>query len=137
MGYRYFDTKKVVPEFPFGFGMSYTSFALSNIKVKANGKDNYSVSVSVKNTGSAAGSEVVQLYVKDTKAKVLRPEKELKAFAKVNLNAGEEQSVTMKLNRSAFEYYDDVKNQWTKTKNGYQVLVGTSSGNIVLKADVK
>ncbi|MDP1676774.1 MAG: glycoside hydrolase family 3 C-terminal domain-containing protein [Bacteroidota bacterium] len=137
VGYRYFDTKKVMPEFPFGFGMSYTSFALSNIKVKSNGKDNYSVSVSVKNTGSAAGAEVVQLYVKDTKAKVLRPEKELKAFAKVNLNAGEEKSVTMKLNRSAFEYYDDVKNQWTKTKNGYQVLVGTSSGNIVLKADVK
>jgi len=68
---------------------------------------------------------------------LLRPEKELKAFTKVNLNPGEERTVTMKLNRSAFEYYDDVKNQWTKTKSGYQVLVGTSSRNIVLKADVK
>jgi beta-glucosidase len=137
VGYRYFDTKHVAPEFPFGFGMSYTTFALSNVKVKSNGKDNYSVSVSIKNTGSVAGAEVVQLYVKDMKAKVFRPEKELKAFAKVNLNAGEQQTVTMKLNRSAFEYYDDVKNQWTKTKNGYQVMVGNSSGNIVLKADVK
>jgi len=137
VGYRYFDTKNVEPEFPFGFGMSYTTFAISNMKVKSNGKENYSVTISVKNTGSVAGSEVVQLYVKDTKAKVLRPEKELKAFAKVLLNAGEEQTVTMKLNRSAFEYYDDVKNQWTKTKNGYQVLVGTSSKNIVSIVDIK
>ncbi len=137
VGYRYFDTKNVEPEFPFGFGMSYTTFAFSNLKVKSNGKDNYSVSISVKNTGMVAGSEVVQLYVKDTKAKMLRPEKELKAFAKVNLNAGEEKIVTMKLDRSAFEYYDDVKNQWTKTKNGYQVLVGTSSKNVVSIGDIK
>ena len=137
VGYRYFDTKKIEPEFPFGFGMSYTSFTLSNVKVKSNGKDNYTVSVSVKNVGMVAGAEVVQLYVKDTKAKVLRPQKELKAFVKVNLNAGEEKTVTMKLNRSAFEYYDDVKNRWTKTKNGYQVLIGTSSKDIVLTAAVK
>lgn len=137
VGYRYFDTKHIETEFPFGFGMSYTTFALSKLKVASQGKGNYTVSVSVKNTGTAAGSEVVQLYMKDPKAKMLRPEKELKAFAKVQLNAGEEKTVTMKLNNSAFEYYDDIKNQWTRTKNGYQVLVGTSSNNIVLKADIK
>ncbi len=137
VGYRWFDTKKVAPLFPFGFGLSYSTFELSNVKVTSKGKDKYEVSVSVKNTGAAAGAEVVQVYVKDKKPKVLRPEKELKAFAKVTLNAGEQKTVTLTLNKSSFEYYDDVKNRWTRSSGGYEILIGTSSRNIQQKKDIK
>ncbi|MDD8016850.1 MAG: glycoside hydrolase family 3 C-terminal domain-containing protein [Bacteroidota bacterium] len=137
VGYRYFDTKKVEPLFPFGFGMSYTTFELSNAKVKAKGKDTYEVTVSVKNRGSVAGAEVVQLYLKDKKPKVLRPEKELKAFSKVFLNPGEEKTVVMQLNASSFQYYDDLKNVWSKSTGGYQVLVGSSSENISCSVEIK
>jgi beta-glucosidase len=137
VGYRYFDTKNVEPEFPFGSGMSYTTFALSGLKVKATKGDAVEATVTVKNTGSAAGSEVVQLYVHDKKPALFRPEKELKAFAKVSLNAGESKTVSLKLNRSSFEYYDDVKNAWVRSRGGYELLVGTSSRNLSLRASVK
>ena len=137
VGYRYFDTKKIESEYPFGFGLSYTTFTLSDLKVTSKGKDNYSVQVKVKNTGSVPGTEVVQVYVKDKKPKVLRPEKELKAFARVTLNAGEEKTVTLKLDKSSFEYYDDVKNAWTRSKGGYEIMVGTSSKNVPLVYNMK
>ncbi len=137
VGYRYFDSKKVEPMFPFGYGLSYTTFALSGVKVQKKKNDMYDVTVNVKNTGTAAGAEVVQLYVKDNKPALVRPEKELKAFAKVSLNAGEQKSVTLRLNRSSFEYYDDVKNMWMKSKGGYTILVGTSSNNVPLKAAIQ
>lgn len=137
VGYRYFDTKKVEPLFPFGFGLSYTQFVLSNLKVTAKKNGIYDVTLKIKNTGSAAGAEVVQVYVHDKKPKLIRPEKELKAFTKVFLNAGEEKTVTLQLNNSSFQYYDDVKNNWMKSKGGYEILVGTSSKDIVLKKEIK
>ncbi|MBI2430190.1 MAG: glycoside hydrolase family 3 C-terminal domain-containing protein [Ignavibacteriales bacterium] len=137
VGYRYFDTKKVEPLFPFGFGLSYTTFALSDLKVKSKKNGMYDVTVTMKNTGSIAGSEVIQVYVKDKKPKMVRPEKELKAFAKVMLNPGERKTVTLVLNGSSFEYYDDVQNKWMRSGGGYEILAGTSSRDIKLKKDVK
>lgn len=137
VGYRYFDTKKVEPLFPFGYGMSYTTFTMSNMHVKQGKNDEVLVSVRVKNTGAAAGAEIVQLYVKDLKPKMVRPEKELKAFAKVQLAAGEERTVTLELDPSSFRYYDDVKNMWMRSKGGYELLLGTSSRNVVTAGKIK
>lgn len=137
VGYRWFDTKKIEPLYPFGFGLSYTQFQLSDMNVKAKKNSLYDVTVKIKNTGSAAGAEVVQVYVNDKKPKMIRPEKELKAFAKVFLNAGEEKTVTLILNKSSFEYYDDVKNRWTKSSGGYEILVGTSAKDIMLRKEIQ
>ncbi|MEW5798328.1 MAG: glycoside hydrolase family 3 C-terminal domain-containing protein [Bacteroidota bacterium] len=137
VGYRHFDTKKVEPLYPFGFGLSYTTFTLSDMNVKAKKNGMYDVTVTVKNTGSVPGAEIVQVYVKDKKPKMIRPEKELKAFAKVMLAPGEQKSVTLTLNKSSFEYYDDVKNQWTRSKGGYEILAGSSSREIVLKKEIQ
>ncbi|MFA6457565.1 MAG: glycoside hydrolase family 3 C-terminal domain-containing protein, partial [Bacteroidota bacterium] len=137
VGYRHFDSQTVEPLFPFGFGLSYTSFTLSDLKIQSKKNDHYEITVTVKNSGTAFGSEVVQVYVKDMKPKVFRPEKELKAFTRVQLNPGEEKKITLKLNRSSFEYYDSEKNSWNKSKGKYTILVGTSSRNIVLSTSVK
>jgi beta-glucosidase len=137
VGYRYFDTKNVEPLFPFGFGLSYTTFALSNVKVKPGKNDAVEVSVTVKNTGTTAGAEVVQLYVKDLKPKMVRPEKELKAFARVQLAAGEQKKVVLKLDHSSFTYYDDVKNRWMRSAGGYELIIGTSSRNVITAIKLK
>jgi len=137
VGYRYFDTKKIEPMYPFGYGLSYTTFELSKITVAKKQKRTVEVSVVVKNTGSSAGAEVIQLYVKDNKPKMFRPEKELKAFARVDLAAGESKTVILKLNNSSFEYYDDVKNKWTRSSGGYSLNVGTSSGHVPLSAKIE
>ncbi len=137
VGYRYFDTKKVEPLYPFGYGMSYTTFSLSDVKVKSSKKDEHEISVTVKNTGNVAGAEVVQVYVKDLKPKMMRPEKELKAFARVQLAAGEQRRVVLKLDASSFKYYDDIKNDWIRSKGGYDILVGTSSGTAVSAVQIR
>jgi beta-glucosidase len=136
VGYRYFDTKKVQPMFPFGFGLSYTQFSFSDLKIKQPIKDNYEVTVKVTNNGTRAGSEAVQLYVHDKKPSVSRPEKELKAFAKVFLNAGEKKSVTLRFDRSALQYYDDTRNQWKKSQGGYTVMVGNASEGEFITVDI-
>ncbi len=137
VGYRYFDTKKIEPELPFGFGMSYTTFVISNTKIKSTKSGNYEISIDLKNTGSLFGAEVVQVYVKDLKPKLVRPEKELKAFVRVALNPGEQKTVVLKLNPSSFEYYDDIKNGWARSNGGYQIFVGTSSRNVALIGNLK
>jgi beta-glucosidase len=101
--------------FPFGFGLSYTTFAYSDLRVSAdvlNEADGLTVEVNVRNTGPVAGKEVVQLYVHERCAKVVRPEKELKAFIKVALQPGEGQTVRFELDRSAFAYYDGFTHGW-------------------------
>ena len=105
--------------------------------MKSKGKGKYEVTVKIKNTGKIAGAEAVQVYVKDKKPTLLRPEKELKAFVKTFLNPGEQKSITLMLDKSSFEYYDGVKNTWMTSKGGYQILVGTSSANVPLKSDIK
>ena len=133
VGYRYYDKKRVTPLFPFGFGLSYTTFSYSSLQLSAreiNPDDTLQVSVDVTNTGQRAGQEVVQVYVRDRQARLQRPEKELKAFAKVHLAPGERKMVTLSLERSALAYYDDHTHQWIAEAGEFDVLVGASSQDI-------
>ncbi|WP_324673544.1 glycoside hydrolase family 3 C-terminal domain-containing protein [Hymenobacter sp. GOD-10R] len=129
VGYRYFDTYKVAPQFAFGYGLSYTSFDYGKLTMTP-GTQSATVSLTVRNTGKMAGAEVVQLYVKDEQSSVKRPEKELKAFEKVFLKPGESKTVTLKLGADAFQYYDEGKKQWVLEPGKFQVLVGSSSRDI-------
>ncbi|HHV30036.1 MAG TPA: glycosyl hydrolase [Clostridium sp.] len=140
VGYRYYDTKGIEPLFPFGHGLSYTQFEYSEISVdKKDVSDNnvINVSVKVKNTGEVAGKEVVQLYVKDVKSSVLRPEKELKGFQKIFLNPGEEKIVTFTLDKRAFAYYNTQIKDWHVESGEFLILIGKSSRDIVLKESVR
>lgn len=140
VGYRYYDTKGIEPLFPFGYGLSYTQFEYSNMSVdKKDVSDNnvIKVSVKVKNTGKVAGKEIVQLYVKDVKSSVQRPEKELKGFEKVFLNPGEEETVTFTLDKRAFAYYDAEIKDWHVESGEFLILIGKSSKDIVLKESVR
>jgi beta-glucosidase len=135
VGYRYYDTKKVEPLFPFGHGLSYTKFQYSNLKLGAKSitpKDTLKVKVDVTNTGKVAGREVVQLYVRDVKSTFARPEKELKAFAKVALKPEQTRTVTFTLDREAFWYFDVARNAWNIEPGEFEILVGASSRDIRL-----
>ena len=130
VGYRYFDTKHVKPQFPFGHGLSYTSFKYTNIKVEWPSPDAPVVSVDVTNTGQRSGAEVVQLYVHQQHTVVDRPEKELKGYQKVKLEAGHSQNVQIPLDRGSFSYFDPNKKTWTFDKGMFDLLVGSSSRDI-------
>jgi beta-glucosidase len=134
VGYRYFDTYKVEPQFAFGHGLSYTTFKYSGLEVKP-GNKTATVSFTIKNTGSVAGAEVAQLYVKQQKSKLPRPDKELKGFEKVFLQPGEEKRVTLTLNENAFQYFNDVKNSWVMDAGVFDFLVGSSSRDIRLQGN--
>ena len=129
VGYRWIDKQKLTPLFPFGHGLSYTTFAISNAKLsEANGQP--AVTVEVKNTGAVAGAQVVQLYVQDVKASVDRPVKELKAFQKVFLQPGETKTVTLALNERAFQFYDEATKGWKAEPGKFNFLIGASSQDI-------
>jgi beta-glucosidase len=133
VGYRYYDKKRIAPLFPFGFGLSYTTFSYSPLRLSAQEigpDDTLQVSVDVTNTGQRAGKEVVQLYVRDEQARLQRPDKELKAFAKVHLEPGESKTVTLSLGRDALAYYDDRSRQWVAEAGEFDALVGASSHDI-------
>jgi len=137
VGYRWFDTKKIKPLYEFGFGMSYTTFELGKVTVNKSDftkGDLISLSVDVKNTGKVKGAEVVQLYAKDVKSSVIRPEKELKGFQKVQLEAGETKTVTIQVPVESLAFYDDQLKQWNVEAGKFELLVGTSSRQIVQKA---
>ena len=131
VGYRYYDTAGVPTAFPFGYGMSYTSFAYSDLKAEESG-----VTLTVTNTGSCAGAEVVQLYVAKPDAKIFRPAKELKGFAKVFLEAGESRTVTIPLDDKAFRYWNVKTHRWEVEGGIYQLLAGASSADIRLTAAI-
>jgi beta-glucosidase len=138
IGYRYYDTKNVEPLFPFGFGLSYTTFEYKNLKVtpgvvSLKGDPKVTVTFSVKNTGSHDGAEVSQVYVREVKSKVERPYKELKGFNKVFLKAGETKTVSVQLDRRAFSYYDVAQKAWVADPGNFEVLVGSSSKDIRIK----
>ncbi len=139
VGYRYYDKKNVAPLFPFGHGLSYTTFAYSDLKVpkKVKAGERIEVSLKVKNTGSAAGKEVVQLYVSDLKSSLPRPPKELKGFAKVGLKPGESGTVTFSLDERALAFWNPVKKAWVAEPGEFEVLVGSSSRDIRVKAKFK
>ncbi|MED0875771.1 glycoside hydrolase family 3 C-terminal domain-containing protein [Bacillus mobilis] len=135
VGYRYYDKKKIEPLFPFGFGLSYTNFEYSNISIdkkEIKDTDTVSVRVNVKNTGSIAGKEIVQLYIKDVESSMIRPEKELKGFEKVELQPGEEKTVRFTLNKRSFAYYNVEWKDWHVETGEFEILVGKSSKEIVL-----
>ena len=140
VGYRYYDLHPEVVKYPFGYGLSYTQFAYKSLTLNKNtldlskDGDKIMVTVTVKNVGDVAGKEVVELYVKANDSKVERPYKELKGFAKtVLLNPGAEQKVTFVLDKSAFEYFDEVVHEWVVEQGTYTIMIGGTSDNTVLE----
>ena len=136
IGYRYYDARKITPLFPFGFGLSYTTFAYSDLRLSAaaiKDTDGITVELKVKNTGQVAGKEVVQLYIHEQSPKVVRPERELKAFAKVDLRPGEEKTVSFQLARRDFAFYDASSHDWSVNPGKFDILVGASSRDLPLK----
>jgi beta-glucosidase len=139
VGYRYWTTTGKHPLFPFGFGLSYTTFQFSKLDVPASAASGSTVAVSfdVTNTGSVAGADVAELYVSDPSAKVDRPERELKGFQKVRLAAGETQHVTLTLDARAFSYWDESAHKWTIDPGKFVIRVGDSSENTPLAANIE
>ncbi len=139
LGYRYYTTENIEPRFPFGFGLSYTTFEYSDMIVVAdtiNGQVKYTVSFSVKNTGNVAGAEVAQLYVHQNDIDI-RPYEELKDFAKVSLNPGDTKQVTFVLDENAFAYFKPELNKFGYDKATFELLVGSSSEDIRLQQSVE
>jgi beta-glucosidase len=133
VGYRYYEKKKVAPRFPFGFGLSYTTFAYDALRLSTQEigpADTLEVQIDITNTGSLAGKEIVQLYIRDITASLQRPEKELKAFSKVHLEPGERGSAILSIHREALAYYDDLACEWVAEAGEFEVLVGASSQDI-------
>jgi beta-glucosidase len=133
VGYRHFDKSGIKPLFPFGYGLSYTTFAFKNLTVSpASGDQLVTVGFDVSNTGARSGAEVAQVYVGDKHAKVPRPVKELKGFARVELNPGETKHVQVTLDRRAFSYYDVKSHSWTVAPGDFEIYVARSSAEIEL-----
>jgi len=133
VGYRWFDTKKIEPLFPFGYGLSYTSFAYSKLsadKTELAADGTVKVTFTLTNSGKTDGAETAQLYVSKPKSDVMRAAKELKAFQKVFLKAGESQTVTMEVPASSFAYYNEAKHDWEVEPGSYTLLLGSSSRDI-------
>ena len=135
LGYRYFDRSKVQPLFPFGYGLSYTTFQYSGLSISPSSADlsaPVNVSFNIKNNGSREGAEIAEIYVGDSHASIPRPVKELKGFAKVNLRPGESRRVSLKLDRRAFSYFDVNKHDWAAEPGDFTIFVGGSSAKIEL-----
>ena len=130
VGYRGFEAKKVTPQFPFGFGLSYTAFKYSDLDVVPAPDGSALVTLKVTNTGKRDGEEIVELYVAPPKASVPRPAKELKGFARASLGAGETKQVSVTLEPRAFAYWDDAKKQWSVEAGTYQVLAAASAADV-------
>ena len=139
LGYRWFDTKKIEPLFPFGFGLSYTRFELSGFKASKNEKDNdLSFTVEVKNTGKVPGAEVVQVYAEGgtTTQAARRPTRELKAYHKVFLQPGEKKMVTLNLNPADLAVWDAAAHHWVEAQGEQNFQAGDSSRNLVLRTSL-
>lgn len=133
VGYRYFDKKKIEPLFPFGYGISYTTFQYSAIRAdrsQMKDTDTVTVSVDVTNTGCVKGKEIVQIYVSDEKSRLRRPEKELKAFGKVELEPGETKTLTFTLGYRDFAYYDPEASDWVVEEGIFHIHAAANAGDI-------
>ncbi len=135
VGYRYYEKKKVKPLFPFGHGLSYTSFKYTNLQVMKE-DEGMAVSVDIENTRETTGAEIVQIYVQKTGSKIIRPEKELKGFQKVWLLPGEKKMVSLKLTERAFQYYDVPAQSWQTEPGTYEILAASSSADIRIREKV-
>jgi len=133
VGYRWFDTKKIAPQFAFGFGLSYTTFEYGKIatdKISYSPDETINVSFTLKNTGKVAGAEAVQVYASQPNASVMRPVKELKAFKKVYLKAGETQSVQLEVKVKDLAFYNDRTMQWTVEPGEFVLRNAASSAEV-------
>jgi beta-glucosidase len=135
IGYRYFDTQSIEPEFPFGFGMSYTTFRFGPLHLDS-GKNAVTGSLMVKNSGSRNGIETVQIYVHPLNPSIMRPVHELKAFKKVAISTGDSAEVDFSLGPDAFSYFDEQTNQWKFDPGQYEIQVGSSSRDILSKTTI-
>lgn len=139
IGYRYYDSANEDVVFPFGYGLSYTTFEYSDIKLSADSikdTDTLTVSFKVKNTGSVAGAEIAQVYVADKESTIFRPAKELKGYKKVFLNAGEEKEASVELSKRAFAFYNVNINDWCVESGDFDIMVAASSRDVKLTATV-
>ena len=132
VGYRHYDKNNIEPLFPFGHGLSYTTFKYSDLKIDKK-NDLIKVSMDLENTGKRVGKEVVQLYIYDCESSLARPPKELKAFKKINLKPGEKKTVKFELDKTALSFYDPSKKGWVVEPGKFEVLIGSSSRDIRLK----
>ncbi|KAF5363750.1 hypothetical protein D9756_000198 [Leucocoprinus leucothites] len=138
VGYRSYEIRNLAPLFPFGFGLSYTSFEYSDLKTSTTSDDGkFSVTLKVTNTGNISGQEIVQVYISDDQSSLPRPVKELKAFTKVSLAGGENKVVTLDLDREALGFYDDRAGHWIAEKGVFTVHVAASSSDLKLKGAVE
>jgi beta-glucosidase len=137
VGYRWLDKQNIKPLFSFGHGLSYTTFEYGTLTLnqKAMSKEGtITCSIRIKNSGSRAGSEVVQLYLTDKKSSLPRPLKELKGFRKINLEPGESTTVEFVIDNTLLQFYDDTQNKWTSEPGKFEALIGASSTDIKAKA---
>ncbi|MFW9942820.1 MAG: glycoside hydrolase family 3 C-terminal domain-containing protein [Candidatus Thorarchaeota archaeon] len=140
VGYRYFDTNNIEPLFPFGYGLSYTTFTYDNLKIskdKVSGDETVKVSVDITNSGSRTGAEVVQLYVQDVDCSVERPLKELKGFKKIKLEPGAKETITLELGKEDLSFYDEKNGCWKAESGIFNILVGSSSRDIRLQGKIE
>lgn len=139
VGYKHYDKTEIKPLFPFGYGLSYTSFEYSELTVDKKtflDNENVEVTVKMKNTGERPGKEILQLYIRDVESSVIRPYKELKGFEKVFLKPGEEKLIAFTLNKRAFAYYNTDIKDWYVESGDFEILIGKSSQDIVLRETV-
>ena len=139
LGYRHFDQSGIKPQFPFGFGLSYTKFEYSGLQIDKNNfskGDSLKISFTVKNTGNVAGAEVCEIYVGDPKSELPRPPKELKGFVKIYLDKGASKTVTVVLGPSAFSYFNKERGGWFEEPGKFNVLIGSSSADIRLQKEI-
>lgn len=136
VGYRYFDSKKIEPQFPFGHGLSYTTFLYENLQLSKGDNQSVRATVTIRNTGSQAGAEVMQLYIKDQVCSVDRPDKELKGFQKVFLRPGESTDIILTLPVDAFRFFDEKKMEWVLEPGKFQIMAGSSSRDIRLTKEI-
>jgi len=140
VGYRWFDTKNIAPAFPFGFGLSYTTFEFTDLKSDKNvyqTGDQIQLSLSIENTGTIEGKEVVQCYMHDEASSVMRPAKELKAFEKVDLKPGEKKRVTLTIDVEDLAFFDENSNNWKIEPGNFTFMVGSSSRNTPQQTTIK
>jgi beta-glucosidase len=136
VGYRFYESADVAVRYPFGHGLSYTTFATTDLEATSTGVDTAEVRLNVTNTGAVAGKHVVQLYISTTAGPVQRPHRELRAFAKVHLESGARSPVDFMLDRRAFAYWDVERNAWVVPEGTYSIQIGESSSDIVAQVDI-
>ena len=140
MGYRWYDTKNIEPLYPFGFGLSYTTFKYDDLKLssdKISKKKPITVSFTLKNTGKRASAEIAQLYVHDVNSSVNRPVKELKGFKKVFLKPGETKKIVLKLNWKDLAFWYPKTKSWTAEPGQFKIMIGASSRDIKLEGIIE